>query len=203
MSKPSKEELFSLITADIVAKIIAKSREPISFDDFNAMTISSAKHRAGLVKDPLGWLNENRDIAPEDVVGTGKQVVAAALLNGFRETRNDLFVGQFAENFEEKFGMFCDLITDHLDTLEEQYADVGAALKDRFLSVVTAPTLQREALEQVVEEIKASFSSHWMSDERGAVTKAYKTFDKAIELGLLERVEFVPYAEKSNTPTYI
>lgn len=52
----------------------------------------------------------------------------------------------------------------------------------------------------MVGSVQKKFTDHWMSDERGEVTKAHQKLDMALQLGLLRRVAFVPYEPGTLSP---
>ncbi len=188
---PSKPQIYALVTGDLEEKIAAKWPEPISHIDFNAMTNGSFRWRSGLIKDVPAFLSDNPEITAM-LTSRGRDLCDALAID-YAPTRDALFVGQFATDFEGSFGRFCDMVVTHIDKLEADYGAVGASLKEKFLAVVTAPSLRRSALEKVVGNIQKKFTDHWMSDERGEVTKAHQKFDMALQLGLLQHVAFVPY----------
>jgi hypothetical protein len=204
MGNPSREEFYALIASDLEAKIADKDPEPILLLDFNAMAASSAHRRAGMITDGMAWISDNADIMPEQFHGVFRDVAAASLLNGMKQSLVDLFVGQFANDFEKSFGSFCDKVMRHLDKLEgmEDRAEAISRLRGGFLQVVTAPDLDRERLAKVIENVQRRLTDNFMPDERGELTKAYMTFDKALELGLLDRVEYAPYAAAQAAPTF-
>lgn len=193
MANPTKEELCAMIVQDMHAKLEGKP-EPVLHRDFTAMAEGIATRRVGMIRDGLAWMRDYPDTVAFN--GDFKKSVATGLLNGMSQTFDDLYVGQFGNDFTTTFGAFCSKVMGHLDTLEERPLGrkVGAELKARFLAVVTAPVLKREELELAIERIQEKLTSHFMSDERGEITKAHGAFDKALELGLLDRIDYTPYS---------
>jgi hypothetical protein len=195
---PSKQQIFALVTGDLEEKIAAKWPESISHADFNAMTNGSFRRRSGLIKDVSAFLTDNPEITAT-LTSRGRDLCDALAID-YAPTRDALFVGQFATDFEVSFGRFCGMVVTHIEKLEAEYGEVGASLKEKFLAVVTAPSLRRSELEDVIGSIQKKFTDHWMSDERGEVTKAHQKLDMALQLGLLQRVAFVPYETDRPAP---
>lgn len=193
---PTKQQIFALVTGDLEEKIDAKWPSPILPIDFNAMAAGAVKNHAKLIRNVPQFLQENIDIATLSSVSGLK--LAEALNRDYAATRDKLFVRQFSTDFETVFGNFCDLTLGHIETLEAKWGAVGTTLRKEFLAVVSNESLQVDGLEEIVESIKRQFTDHFMSDERGEVTKFHQALHAALKLGLLDEVDFVPYDRNSD-----
>jgi hypothetical protein len=193
---PSKQQLFAIVTGDLEEKIAAKWPEPILYIDFNAMTNSSFRRRSGLIKDVVAFLSDNPNLIA--ALAAGRRDLFDVLSDDYAATRDKLFVSQFTIDFATSFNAFCDKVMRHIDKLETTYGTVGADLKEKFLTVVTAPELVRAELNRVMHATQRILTESFMSDERGEITKFHMTLDKALELGLLKEIEFVPYAPRAH-----
>lgn len=193
MGELTRQALEEMIKGDLEAKLRGRP-DPISYADLNAMTASSAARRSRLVRDPLTFLVEHRQDVSVDFSGSLQEHVENVLLKGFQPTKDDLFLGQFTNGFNEKFDAFCSLVLGHLHTLDDRYGDLADELTGKFIAVVSADSLKRQALGSVIEQIRMALTDYNMADEKGEITKAHQKFDKALSLGLMDYVAYTPYS---------
>lgn len=188
---PSKQHIFAVVTHDLEERIAAKWPEPILYLDLKAMTASALRRRFALVTDQVAFLSDNPGIAA-NCCTKGRDIFDALSID-YAPIRDRLFVQQFAADFHASFDAFCTKVLRHLGKLQGLCGAAGAELKESFLAVVSASELRRSDLADVIAAAQVALTESFMSDERGEITKWHGALDMAMELGLMDEVEFCPY----------
>lgn len=193
MTTIALQDIERLVEGDLNEKITQKAPDAIPYIELDAMARGSIRRRARLVADPLSFLVNNRDKVSLNNRATIQEQVEFVIATSFQTKLEKIFVEQFADDFDEKFRGFCESVIGYLEQLHEKNGHTSAVLDERFLKVVEAEDLNVNDLSEVVESIRSALAENYLSDEKGALTKAHQSFDKAIRLGLLNTVSYVPF----------